>query len=98
MHLKNWLSVLALVAVSSCSAIRKDFPPPDIDLGVAIWNGSTETSYGYFTPYFYESRKSYRQPSEQMFREKVFLIKASHFGALEKYVGDLESQISKRCK
>jgi hypothetical protein len=67
-------------------------------LGTAIWKGSLESSYGYFAPYFYEGQKAFRLPAESLFKEKVFLIRTKDFELLEKYIGDLERELSKRCR
>ena len=98
--MKTLLAKLALAAaiLSSCSSFQKEFPPPDVFLGTAIWKGSLESSYGYFVPYFYEGQKAFRLPAESLFKEKVFLIRTKDFEMLQKYVEDLERAAAKRCR
>jgi hypothetical protein len=98
--LKNSLAKLALVAIilSSCSSLRREFPPPDVYLGTAVWKGTVEESYGYFTPYFYEGQKPFRLPAEAVFKQKTFLIRATDFELIQKYIEDLEREASRRCR
>lgn len=98
--MKTLLVKLALVVISlnGCASFQREFPPPDVFLGTAIWKGSLESSYGYFTPYFYEGKKAFRLPAESLFKEKVFLIRTKDFELLQKYVEDLEREASKRCR
>ena len=90
--------VLASLSLSSCGKFRKEFPPPDVDLGIAVWNNSLEESYGYFTPYFYEGRPSYRISSKDVLVQKTILIKLEHFQMIEKYIEELQREAARRCE
>ncbi len=100
MRLTNLLAafVLVLLSLNGCSKLQKEFPPPDVDLGVAVWRNNLEESYGYFTPYFYEGRPSSRIPSTEVFTQKTILMKLEDFNKLEAYIELIQREAAKRCE
>ena len=98
--MKNLPVKLALVVASlnGCASFQREFPPPDVYLGTAVWKGSVEDSYGYFTPYFYEGQKAFRLPAEAVFKQKTFFIRLTDFELIQKYIEDLQRAAERRCR
>lgn len=84
--------LFAALALSGCGTVK---PFPDVDYCTGI---AGTPDYAYCVSYYEKSNREYRLTNKEVFTKNMIMVTPEAYGAIEKYIGYLTQEASKRCK